>query len=211
MDGDQGTGLADRIARFPNLGEVLGSRWVAEQERIDPALSRYALARWLRIRGFSPDLATLDTVIRQLRHLPGFAERRDRLRSDAGAVMETLTELYFAAWLLEAGYEFELTRVGADFRIRLGEDSILEAEVTSPRRAVWSQDLFERLDLVKERYGYAVALEEGAELLPDPSASEAVVTAIVERSLALLEEQTARPPASASHPSCRTTRRPSCG
>jgi len=108
--------------------------------------------------------------------------------------METLSELYFGAWLLEAGYEFELTKVGADFRIRLGAGSVLEAEVTAPRRAAWSQDIFERLDLLTERFGYSVELEERAELLPDPSASEAVMMAIVERSHALLEERAALPP-----------------
>lgn len=179
--------LSDLIAPYPNLRQALGDRWIAEQDLVDPIVSPYPLARWLRMDGFECDLTTLNMVLHKLETVSGIADRRRRIRGDAPALMETLTELYFGAWLLDRGYQFDWPRKGADFLVYLGDDQTLAIEVTTPRKASGSEDLFERLDLVALRTGHAVRIEHSLELLPDSAFSTSFVATVVRQVLNKLE------------------------
>ena len=193
MSADAGD-FAARIAAFPQLERALGSRWIEEQEAIDPVLSRFRIARWLRIPGFEPDLKMLDEVLAQLDGVPGIADRRRRLRSDAPALTETLTELYFAAWLQNHGYRFDLPAAGADVALDVGAAAPLHIEATTPRKAAWAEDLFERIDLISKRTGFSAEIEFRLERLPDPVVSDEVVEEVVQTALARLSAVAERAP-----------------
>lgn len=179
--------LIHRLELYPHIRETLGSRWISEQDRIDPIHSPYPLARWLRLDGFEPDLTMLDEVLGRLSTVSGIGDRRKRLQSDAPALMETLTELYFGAWLLDLGYTFDWPKQGADFLVHLREDQSLPIEVTTPRKAAWSDDLFERLHLVALRTGCSLCVELSSEMLPNPVSSSEIVGTIVREVLDAIE------------------------
>lgn len=179
--------LIHRLEPYPHLREALGLRWISEQDRIDPIHSPYPLARWLRLDGFEPDLTMLDAVLGRLSTISGIGDRRTRLQSDAPALMETLTELYFGAWLLDLGYTFDWPKQGADFSVHLRVDQSLPIEVTTPRKAAWSDDLFERLHLVALRTGCSVRIDQSLEMLPNPALSSEIVDTIVREVLDAIE------------------------
>lgn len=179
--------LIHRLEPYPHLREALGLEWISEQDRIDPILSPFPLARWLRLDGFEPDLTMLDVVLGRLSTISGIGDRRKRLQADAPALMETLTELYFGAWLLDLGYTFDWPRQGADFTVHLGADQRLRIEATTPRKAAWSGDLFERLHLVALRTGCSMRIEHSLEMLPNPARSSDIVGTIVREVLDAIE------------------------
>lgn len=175
--------LIELMEPYPHLRHALGPQWIAVQDRVDPIQSRFPLARWLRVDGFQADLSTIDIVLQQLEGVPGIADRRRRIRSNAPALMETLTELYFGAWLLDEGFSFDLPDEGADFNVHLGENQSLAIEATTPRIAQWAQDLFERLHLVALRTGHSGSVEHQLETLADTSLSIKIVNTIVMEAL----------------------------
>lgn len=185
--------LTTLLSPYPTLREVLGPDWITEQDAIDPVLSRFSLTRWLRVDGFDPDLSALDEILKELRNIPGMKERRRRMRSDPFALMETLTELHFGSWLRHRGIPFDLPKEGADFKVHLGNGRSLAIEATTPRMTHWAQDLFERLDLVGQRSGYAVDIEYELETLPDMSRSMEIVLTVVRDALEALTPTGAKP------------------
>jgi len=178
---------------YPHLRKALGETWVTEQNQIDPIQSSFPLARWLRMDGFEPDLITLDAVLGRLSGIAGMASRRKRIRTDAPGFMETLTELYFGAWLTDQGYSFEWPKQGPDFLVPFEGNGTLLIEVTTPRKSAWSQDLFERLHLVALQTGYSARLEFSLEELHDSCLSSEVVAIVVERALEDLASVEHRP------------------
>lgn len=100
--------------------------------------------------------------------------------------METLTELYFGAWLKHRGVSYELPKKGADFKVRLGDEHFIAIEVTTPRIAQWADNLFERLDVLGQRAGFSVNVNHELETLPDTSRSVEIVDAIVAESIQAL-------------------------
>lgn len=179
----QNTSLNERLEAYPVLRRTLGERWIAEQDRVDPIISPCPIARWLRLDGFETDFATLDIVLGKLENVPGFGDRRRRIRADAPALQETLTELYFAAWLLDQEYEFNWPKQGADFLVHLCNDQTLAMEATTPRKAALSEDLFERLHLVALRAFHSVSIKHSLELLPDSALSTEFVATVVQQAL----------------------------
>lgn len=95
--------LNKRLQPYPHLQRVLGSRWIAEQDEGDPVESPFLLARRLRTDGSKLDSTTFDSILRKLEDIAGIANRRRRIRADAPALIETVTELYFDAWLKDEG------------------------------------------------------------------------------------------------------------
>ena len=183
--------LSYRLESYPHLQQALGPNWVREQEQIDPIESPYPLARWLVMDGFEPDLTTVDGVLGRLSAVSGIADRRKRIRADAPALMQTLTELYFGAWLLDLGYTFDWPKKGADFAVNVGTDQPLDIEVTTPRRAAWSEDLFQRLHLVALRTGYSANIEYSSETLPDLEFSGEIVSTVARQALDAIESPVA--------------------
>lgn len=192
--------LIKRLERYPHLRQALGEKWIAEQEHIDPVEGRYPLARWLRMDGFAADLSTIDLVLHDLEKTPGIAERRRRIRSDPMALMETLTELYVAAWFRKEGLAFDLPKKGADFHVCLGGEYALPIEVTTPRLTQWAQELLERLHLVALKTGYAAKVEHRLETLPDTALSATIVDTIVNQALDLLIEIRSNRARPSAHP-----------
>lgn len=180
--------LSQRLGAYPYLLRALGDAWIAEQEGVDPIDSPYRLARWLRIDGFARDLAGLDAALARLDGVDGIADRRRRLRADPLGFAETLTELHAAVWLLDHGHRFAWPRAGADFAVELGGGPPLRMEATTPRKAVWSDDLFERLDLIARRTGFGAEVEHELETLPDPALSDELVARVAREAAALLED-----------------------
>ena len=178
--------LTTRLSPYPTLRKVLGPDWIAEQDAMDPVLSPFSLARWLRMDEFGTDLSMIDGILREFRDVPGMKERRRRMRSDPFALMETLTELYFALWLRHRAIPFDLPKTGADFKVNLGGGRSLAIEVTTLRLIQWAQDLFERLDLVGQRLGYSAEVEHKLETLPETSRSVQIVSTIVTNALEAL-------------------------
>lgn len=178
--------LARRVEAYPHLRQALGRSWIAEQETVDPVESPYRLARWLRIDGFARALAGLDGILGWLAHVGGIADRRQRLRADPLGFMETVTELHVAAWLLDRGYRFTWPSAGADFAIHLETDQPLRMEVTTPRKAAWSDDLFERLGLIPRRTGFAAEVKHELETLPDAVLSDDLVGRVAREATGLL-------------------------
>ncbi len=171
--------LTTLLCPYPTLQEVLGPDWIVKQDAMNPVLSPFSLARWLRMDGFGPDLSMIDGILREFRDVPGMKERRQRMRSDPFALMETLTEMYFASWLRHRGIPFDLPKKGADFKAHLGKGRSLAIEATTPRITQWAQELFERLDLVGQRTGHSADVEHELETLPDTSCSVEIVSTIV--------------------------------
>jgi len=124
--------------------------------------------------------------------VPGIADRRRRLRSDPAGFEETLTELWFAAWLRSHQRSFEWPPQGSDFVISLDPATTLPLEATTPRQARWMQDLFERLHLVALRFGYEVRVDHEAEMLPTGFDPEQVVISTVTDILNTLRTTTGR-------------------
>jgi len=178
--------LKIRLQAYPYLRRTLGDQWITEQDQVDPVKSDFPLARWLRLDGFEAELATLNAILARLDRVPGIAHRRQRMRADAPALMETLTELYFSAWLLEEGYAFLWPKQGPDCLINVDAGTTLPVEITTPRIGAWIDDLVERLHFVALRMHYSVEIEFALELLPDPSKSPKVVAAIVGDALSSL-------------------------
>lgn len=86
----------------------------------------------------------LERLLAMFKTTPNMAERRNRLRTDPKAFIDTVVELHFAAWLSENNIPFEMTKVGADFDVELADGSFLPVEATTPRHAMWFDDLFTR-------------------------------------------------------------------
>ena len=149
--------IRDKLATYPNLHRVLGKTWLSEQVQIHPAKSQYALARWLRfVNGFEVRLEMLDRLLGMFEQTSGIAERCDRIRGDAPSLEATFTELHFAGWLAEYGIRFEMPKEGADFRVGLSDGSLLPIEAMTPRRDVWFDDLFTRLQYISRRSGISL-------------------------------------------------------
>lgn len=180
--------LSECLLEYPNLRSVLGDAWIEREELIDPLMSAYALARWLRHPGYSDDLTMLDSVISQQRNQPHFRERKDRIRSDPDSLVETLTEMYFSAWVRSLGYQVEMTPTGPDFRIQLDDGSPLMAEVMSPRRSVWADNILERIDFLTRRYQVSAHLEYSRETLPTSISPKSAISKVVMRSLNFLND-----------------------
>jgi len=145
--------IKERLAAYPNLQHALGDAWAKRQESLHPAKSPYSLARWLRIDGYEVRLEMLERLLTMFRMAPGMAERRRRIRTDPQALIDTVVELHFAAWLRQNNIRFEMTKVGADFRVELADGSILPIEATTPRHAMWFDDLFSRFTYIKRTSG----------------------------------------------------------
>lgn len=180
--------LIDCLQKYPNIRRVLGSAWIEGQADIDPLDSDYALARWLRHPGYEDELTTLDSLIHRLSSRQHFRERKNRIRSDSPGLMETLAEVYFCAWIESVGYQVEMTSSGADFMIKLDDGSSLLAEVTTPRRATWTIEVFEIVDLLSKRYKVSAHINFVRETLPASISSNTAVTEVKIDAVKLLSD-----------------------
>lgn len=158
--------LKERLNLYPNLLNTLGRKWLEHEVTIHPAKSRYALARWLRIDGYQVRLEMLERLLTMFKTAPNMGERRKRLRTDPKALIDTVVELHFAAWLSENNIPFEMTKVGADFRVELADGSFLPVEATTPRHAMWFDDLFTRFIYIKRTTGLSGRWGFNAEDVP---------------------------------------------
>jgi hypothetical protein len=154
---DQDDPIKERLSLYPKLHRVLGEDWLEREVNVHPAKSQYALARWLRfVNGFEVRLEMLDRLLGMFEKTSGIAERCDRIRGDAPSLEATFTELHFAGWLAENGIRFEMPKEGADFRVELPEGSSLPIEAMTPRRDVWFDDLFTRLQYISRGSGISL-------------------------------------------------------
>ncbi|MCD6059113.1 MAG: hypothetical protein K0Q89_2643 [Thermomicrobiales bacterium] len=165
--------IKERLAAYPNLQHALGDAWAKRQESVHPAKSPYALARWLRIvDGYEVRLEMLERLLAIFKTAPSMGERRNRIRTDPKALIDTVVELHFAAWLTENNIPFEMTKIGADFRVELAEGAILPIEATTPRHAMWFDDLFTCLTYIKRTTGLSARWGFYAEDVPVRKADE---------------------------------------
>jgi hypothetical protein len=171
--------LEERLNQYPNLLRTLGSKWLEREVTIHPAKSRYALARWLRIDGYDGRLETLERLLAMFTTTQNMAERRRRLRTDPKALIDTIVELHFAAWLTENNIPFEMTKVGADFRVELANGSFLPIEATTPRHAMWFDDLFTRFVYIKRTTGFSGRWGFHAEDIPVGDVDESSLPSVV--------------------------------
>jgi hypothetical protein len=164
--------IKERLAAYPSLQHALGDPWAKRQESVHPAKSPYALARWLRIDGYEPRLEMLERLLTTFKMAPSMGERRNRIRTDPKALIDTVVELHFAAWLTQNNIRFEMTKIGADFRVELADSAILPIEATTPRHAMWFDDLFTRFTYIKRTSGLSARWGFYAEDVPVREADE---------------------------------------
>jgi len=172
--------IKERLRRYPNLQSALGQGWLEREVKVHPAKSRYALARWFRIDRYEARLEMLERLLTMFKSAPGMGERRRRIRTDPKALIDTVVELHVAAWLTQNTIRFEMTKVGADFRVELADGAILPIEATTPRHAMWFDDLFTRFTYIKRTSGLSARWGFYAEDVPvreaDEDSSRGVVT-----------------------------------
>jgi hypothetical protein len=159
--------ISDRLEPYPILRRVLKEEWIKNEEATHPAKSQSALARWLRIEGYEVRPTILERLLGMFEMRSGMAERRRSIKGNPISLTATMTELHFAAWLEANGFPFELTKVGPDFKVQLTEESYLEIEVTTPRQAVWFDDIFDRLMFIKRESGFALSFGFNHEDIPE--------------------------------------------
>ena len=164
--------IKERLAAYPNLQHALGDPWAKREESVHPAKSPYALARWLRIDGYEVRLEMLERLLTMFKMAPSMGERRRRIRTDPKALIDTVVELHFAAWLTKNNIPFAMTKVGADFRVELADGAILPIEATTPRHAMWFDDLFTRFTYIKRATGLSARWGFYAEDVPVREADE---------------------------------------
>jgi hypothetical protein len=152
--------LIEALDGLPNLRKTLGDGWIIRQQEVDPLTSEFPLARWLRLGGKEwPGLTTFDDVLGSLARIKGIEQRHRALKRDGPGFFETLMELYFAAWLTDRGYTFDLPVTGPDFDVHLGSGGVLRMEVTTPRQDVFFDELFQKMMILTRRVGYRVYFE----------------------------------------------------
>jgi hypothetical protein len=179
LEPEQDDIIEERLDLYPSLSGVLGQDWLDREITVHPAKSPYALARWLRINGYEVRLEMLERLLEMFKTTPGMGERRRRIRTDPKALMDTIVELHFAAWLTQNIVPFEMTKAGADFRVELAEGAILPIEATTPRQAMWFDDLFTRFTYIKRSTGLSARWGFHAEDVPDREAEEDVLREVV--------------------------------
>ena len=185
--------IADRLQPYPSLRRALRDDWIKNEEATHPAKSQSALARWLRIEGYEVRPMMLERLLGMFETRSGIAERRRSIKGNPISLTATMTELHFAAWLDANGFPFELTKVGPDFKVQLTEESYLEMEVTTPRQAVWFDDILDRLMFLKRDSGLALSFGFYHEDIPDdgcaiderrPADAEKIVLGVVNEAIA---------------------------
>lgn len=193
MSSDPATSLVSELGAYPYLAQVLGGAWVREHETIPPEADSHRIARWLRSDTAASMLATIETVIKDIRqaNVPRAAAHLRPLRSNPEAFLETATELYFLHWLINHSFPFDLPNAGPDFHIDLGGGSPFALEATTPRKTDWQDELLDRLKWVAVRFQYWGELIYSVERLPDLDG--AMRDRIVERALASLTRAKNRP------------------
>src|SRR5215212_5132293 len=148
--------LEEALRDLPTLRGVLGQRWIDRESNTPPLESTFPLARTLRIKELSHLHATLDQRLSDLWAISGAEDWRNRLRSDGPGFRELQTELAFADFLQQRGYEFDHPEQGPDFSIILGDDPPLLIEATTPRVIAWDDDLNSRLQILSRQFEHSV-------------------------------------------------------
>ena len=184
--------LEEALRDLPTLRGVLGQRWIDRESNTPPLESAFPLARTLRIKELSHLHATLDRRLAELWNVTGADDWRNRLRSDGQGFRELQTELAFADFLQQRGYDFEHPEKGPDFAIVLGDEPPLMVEATTPRIVMWDDDLDTRLWILSRQYGYSVRTEPLTEDMPilNEDVTERKVQQIVADAVALLSSAT---------------------
>jgi hypothetical protein len=184
--------LVQVLSAVPHLRQALGEQWIAREQQTDPVLSSFPLSRTLRIEELQDHVATLDRLLGSFATLPGIADWRRRLQRNGPEFREILTELTFAALLRERGYRFLRPKSGPDFEVEIEAGQSLLAEVTTPRKVAWADDLDNRLWLLGRRFGYVVEIEPlvtGTPIL-ETEIREQLVIRVVQEAKARLEVDT---------------------
>lgn len=170
--------LTKLLEPYPGIRRALSNKWIVSEDQIDPIESSFPLARWLRLDSYKPVLTNLGKVLEMVEIVPGMADRRRRISSNGSGFIETVTELYLAAWIRAQGYSFDCPTKGPDFFVHLEDAQRLAIEVTTPRKAAWSDDLFDRLTVVALRTGFSARVDQSMREIPDPGVSQEIVTDI---------------------------------